>query len=289
MVNVTSKVGTAAVTTEAPAHYVDWGAIIAGGVLAAAISSIFLAFGSAIGLTLVSPYRGESASPTALLIAAALWLLWIQISSFVGGGYLAGRMRRRIGDAVQHEVEMRDGCHGLLVWAVGVVLAGLLAGWTAMAGISGLANIAGSAAATAAEAMGYYSDTLLRSDGEAAAPATAGAPTVGNADRGPDLRAEIGRILARGSSGITDADKSHLVRLISSQTGLPEAEAKQRLDQTLSTIQQQAERARKYGILIAFLTAASLLVSAVGAWWAAGMGGKHRDEGIDHSLLTRWR
>jgi len=32
-------------------------------------------------------------------------------------------------------------------------------------------------------------------------------------------------------------------------------------------------------VLAAFLTAASLLVSAIGAYWAAMNGGRHRDEG----------
>ena len=48
------------------------------------------------------------------------------------GGYIAGRMRSRFGDAVADEVEFRDGAHGLVVWAVatlgiGVVMAAVAA------------------------------------------------------------------------------------------------------------------------------------------------------------------
>jgi hypothetical protein len=52
---------------------------------------------------------------------------------------------------------------------------------------------------------------------------------------------------------------------------------------------QAAETARKIGVLVAFLSAASLAVGAAAAWWAATMGGKHRDEGVDLSHLTTWR
>ncbi len=99
-----------------PGHYVDWGAIIAGAFVAAAISLVFLAFGSAVGLSLTSLQASASVSAAGIVIAAALWLLWVQVSSFIGGHYIAGRLRRRIGDALPHEVEVRDGSHGLIVW-----------------------------------------------------------------------------------------------------------------------------------------------------------------------------
>ena len=39
-----------------------------------------------------------------------------------------------------------------------------------------------------------------------------------------------------------------------------------------------AENARRAGVLAAFLTAASLLVSGAAAFWAAQKGGNHRDK-----------
>ena len=112
-----------------PTHYVDWGAIAAGVFISLAVSSVFLAFGSAIGLSITSFQPSASAPVVGLVIAAGLWFLWVQISSFMGGGYVAGRMRRRIGDAKAHEVEMRDGAHGLIVWAVNIVIGAALATW----------------------------------------------------------------------------------------------------------------------------------------------------------------
>ncbi len=103
--------------------------------------------------------------------------------------------------------------------------------------------------------------------------------------------AQIGRVLIKnlGNTSMDEADKSYLVNEISSRSGVPQADAQIRLDQTITTLKAQADTIRRFGILEAFLTAASLLVSGVAAWWAATIGGKHRNEGIDHSHLTRWR
>ncbi len=104
----------------------DWPAIIAGAMIAGAISFIMGAFGSAIGLSLTSPYGG--ASLIVHLIALTLWVLWITVSSFAVGGYVTGRLRRRVGDVTQEEVEVRDGIHGLVLWAAAIVVFALIAG-----------------------------------------------------------------------------------------------------------------------------------------------------------------
>jgi len=277
MANTFPDVTAVSVETAASPHYVDWGAIAAGVFVAIAVSSVFLAFGSAIGLSLTSFHPGESAPVIGLVIAAGLWLLWVQVSSFIGGAYVAGRMRRRIGDATSHEVEMRDGAHGLIVWAVNIVIGAVLAGWITIAGVSGALGTASNAGA-----MEYYADRLMRSD--AVAGTTAVAPDA-------QYNAQVGRILARAVAAPTvDAtDRSYLAREISARTGLPEADAQTRVDDTVATLRAQADTARRFGVLLAFMTAASLLISGVAAWWAATAGGKHRDEGVDHSYISRWK
>jgi hypothetical protein len=277
MANTYPEVTAVSVETDTNAHYVDWGAIFAGVFVSIAISSLFLAFGSAIGLSLTSFQPGESVPVTGMVIAAALWLLWVQISSFLGGGYVAGRMRRRIGDGKPHEVEMRDGAHGLIVWAVNIVIGAVLAGWITLAGVSGLVSTAANSGA-----MDYYADRLMRIEGVA-----------GNQAAAPDAQynAQIGRILTRNvaSRTVDEADRSYLAREISSRAGLAEADAQKRVDDTLAMLKAQADTARRFAVLLAFLTAASLLVSGVAAWWAATAGGKHRNEGTDHSHFYRSR
>ena len=126
--------------------YVDWPAIFAGTIFATAISFVLLTFGSALGLSFASPYEGSGMSLFWFAIAAALWLLWVQISSFIAGGYLTGRLRRRKHDATEDESDIRDGSHGLIVWALGA----LIGAFIAVSSISGVASTAANSISTIA-------------------------------------------------------------------------------------------------------------------------------------------
>ena len=278
------------------ASYVDWPAIIGGIMLAAGISLVLLAFGSAIGLSMTDFRAGEDVAPIWIAIAAALWLLWVQISSFMAGGYLTGRLRKRHADATEDEVDVRDGAHGLLVWAGALVVGGLIAagglgaaasavGSAASTLTNAVSNVAGDAA-DGADPAAYFTDVLFR-------PAPAGAGAAPGAATGPlgdttAVRAEAGRIfVASAVSGEVSADdRAYLAQVVAQNTGLAEAEAEASVDQVLTASDtaraeaaDAAEAARKTGVLAAFLTAASLLVSAAGAFWAAQKGGQHRDRG----------
>jgi hypothetical protein len=256
---------TSAGRTDAP--HIDWGAVIGGAFLAAAISFVLLTFGSAIGLTLTSPYAGEGMSLWGFAIGAALWLVWVQVSSFMAGAYLTGRMRRRAFDSTPHESDIRDGSHGLLVWAVGIVLGAFLA-------VSSTSSLLGAATGVAATGVAGAStnelltDRLLRSEKPPAQPIT------------DEARAEIERLVTEAVAvrSVAPDDRTHLVTVVANNTGLSQADAEKRVDAIVADAKAVGEKARKIGVLIAFLTAASLMVSAAGAFFAAGIGGRHRDE-----------
>src|SRR5690242_2319620 len=86
--------------------YVDWPAIIAGIVIASAISLVLLGFGSAIGLSFVNFHAGPDVPVIWIAIAAATWLLWVEVSSFMAGAYVTGRLRRRHFDATEDEADV---------------------------------------------------------------------------------------------------------------------------------------------------------------------------------------
>jgi len=218
--------------TSAPAYahegsYVDWSAILAGAVVAAAIAFVFTTFGTAIGLTLVSPYDGDG-SAIAALIAVGSWMLWTTISSFMVGGYIAGRMRRRIEAVNVDEVSVRDGIHGLAVWGVAILFGTFLLGASADTAVQATADSASAVAST-------MDATTGESTGE----------TAGTAQT--------------ATTGVSDAEAKAL-----------------------------AEATRKYSVISAFVLAASLMVAGAGAYWAAGMGGQHRDEGRAFARFGRW-
>ncbi|MDB5563033.1 MAG: hypothetical protein JWN11_2451 [Hyphomicrobiales bacterium] len=303
--------------------YVDWAAIIGGIILASAISLIMITFGSAIGLSMTNFRSGQGASPVWIAIAAASWLLWVQVSSFMAGAYLTGRLRRRFDDATEHEVDVRDGAHGLLVWAGGTLLGAIIivsglgaaaqtAGQVASTVTNAAANVAGGAAAGAAanplDPTAYFVDALFRP--AAPAPAAAGAapaatptppaavPAASNPAASAEAKAEAARIFAQAAASgqISDPDKAYLATVVAQNTGLSPADAQARVDAVLKQINDAkqkaadaAEQARKMTVLGAFLTAASLLISAAAAFWAAQMGGNHRDKGtVFHQAFRRY-
>ena len=142
--------------------YIEWSAIFAGAIIASAIIVLMTAFGSALGLSLVSPYKGPS--PLVFYIALALWFVWITVSSFVAGGYIAGRMRRPIEGATTHESQVRDGVHGLVVWAVAVAIGAWLATWLISSAVKGGAEVAksGASSVSSGATSGVGSDRLWR-------------------------------------------------------------------------------------------------------------------------------
>lgn len=275
--------------------YVEWGAVIAGAVVAASLSLILLTFGSALGLGLASFESGEGLSPTWLAIAAAIWLLWVQISSFMAGGYLAGRLRRPIGDAGPDEIDMRDGSHGLLVWGIGTLLGAVMLTSGLMGAVRTTAEATGQVASAAVEAAGnaagegssmtgYLTDTLFRSQ------------TPSDTDRDPaEARDEAGRIIAHAiaQGELAADDRARLVEIVADQTGTEPAQVEQRIADLEARLQQQkedaveaAEKARRWTVVAAFITAATMLISAAAAYWAATMGGEHRDNAL---VSTFWR
>jgi len=269
--------------------YVDWPAILAGAVLASAISFVLFAFGAALGLSLASPYPREGVSVTTFGIILALWVLWVLVSSLGAGGYLTGRLRRRR-SLTSHETELRDGAHGLLVWGVSVLAGALIAAWTVAGTVNKAADAAAGLASASAQAvvssissasdpLGYVTDTLFRTTGTPTAPAQAEDRT--------RLIGEVGRIIARNAlaTEFDAGDRTYMTQLVAQATGLPEAEATTRVNAAIEQLnalaadaRAAAEKARKFTLLLAFLTAASLAVAAGAAWWAATLGGDHRDQ-----------
>jgi hypothetical protein len=270
-------------------RYMDWPAIFAGAVLATAISFVLLTFGSAIGLSMASPFESERASPVGFAVAAAIWLVWVQVSSYMAGGYLAGRMRARAHDASEHESDVRDGAHGLVVWGLGVLFSAAVAAVVLTGAASGGARLIGGVAGAGASALGggggeasnptgYVVDSLFRGSRITGAEAE-------------EVRQQVTRILATATArgGISPADRGYLAQTIARVTGMSPPDAERRLTEVLAQAKQAADKARKIGIVAAFLAAAALMVSAAAAWWAAQMGGTHRDEGADFSRVLRRR
>jgi hypothetical protein len=263
-------------TPGGPLSYLHWGPIVAGAVAAAALSFVLMSFAAAIGLALASPSPTWRDSSIALTALTGLWLLLVALGSFGLGGYIAGRVRSTW-STKPDEVEFRDGLHGLLVWALAVVLGAVLGSVTAFSYAAiGSSTIQRSPQGEPAF-LAYEVDRLFRADRRPNAP-------------DPELRAEAGRILmaATGRRELTGDERAYLSRLVAARTGLEMPQAERRSGEVLTETREAARKARATSVVIGFMTAASLALGAAAAWFAAGVGGRHRDQAISPPLRWTW-
>lgn len=206
---------------------VEWGAIFGGSVVTTALGLILLAFGAALGLSVASPYDGEGLSPVAFAVAAGLYLLWVQLMCFFVGGYITARMRSPDINTSEHETDVRDGLHGIMMWGASVIAA--------------------------------------------AAVATAGLGGIGSAADAPpnEVTASVAQVADQQIDAQASAERAN------------DAEGA-----VATPAERRAEIARKAAIVSAFITAASLLVGLVAAFYGAQSGGNHRDKNVNWIFFT---
>jgi hypothetical protein len=263
----------------------SWGAIFAGALVAVAASLILLSLGAGLEFASVSPWPDRGVSATTFNVTTAIWLIVTQWISACLGGYIAGRLRTRwIGTHV-HEVFFRDTAHGLVTWALAtVVVAGIAAssftsliGGGAHAAAQVAGNGAGGMMAAANSPVATYNiDKLFRSSRDASASVV-------------DTHAEAEHILADAiSTGtIADADRTYLVSLITQKSGVSQDDAKRRVDEFVTSVDdaktkavELADAARKVAAETAIYTALSMLIGALIASVSAVLGGRLRDEHV---------
>jgi hypothetical protein len=290
---------------------VSWGAILAGAAGAAALSLILLLLGTGLGLSSVSPFSGRGSSGTTFGFSTIAWLTFIQLAASGMGGYLAGRLRTRWLHTHTDEVFFRDTAHGFLAWAIATLATAALltsaigaivgAGASATGAIAGGAGTAAAAATPAARlgstdaGNGYFVDSLFRRDPSASA--TGGTTSSTNAALAPpDANngapiAEAGRIFAAGleSGSLPPSDVKYLGQAVSQRTGLSQADAEKRVndtfakakskaDQAKAQAKEAADKARKASAYASLWLFVSLLVGAFVAAFTATLGGRLRDQ-----------
>ena len=249
---------------------IQWSSVIAGAFAAGAMSFILISFGVAIGLGV------SSASPTwrdasvALALLSGFYLIIQAIVSFGFGGYIAGRTARPAPALVSMEddAERRDGVHGLMSWALAVLIGATLLAIIGAAAIDRSPMRSSNGVTTSAEPLlSYELDKLFRAPRRPP-----------NADL-REARAEAGRILMTSSShsGVSVDDRNYLVQQVVAVTGLGTADAERRVDASIVDAHAAINRARRNSVIVAFSVAAAALIGAAVAWAAAVAGGRHRD------------
>lgn len=304
------------IATSTALSAVCWGAILAGAAASAALSLILLLLGTGLGLSSVSPWSNSGVSGTTFGLSTILWITLTSLAASALGGYIAGRLRTRwISSAHLDEIYFRDTAHGFLAWAVATLFTATLLTSAVSSIVSGVtqtgAAVTGGAAAAATGALGaaataetgspeaddksttYFIDSLFRrslgaSDTTAQAassPSQALPPSDSNA-----AKAEVARIYinALASGNLPPPDLEYASQVVAQTTGLNEAEAQKRVNDTYNIMQKKlvdakaaarsaADQARKVTAYASLWLFISLLIGAFFASWAAISGGRQRD------------
>jgi hypothetical protein len=274
MIDTVVVTPTSADSTDSSLAGVSWASIVAGAVVACALTLLLLAFGTGLGLSVVSPWAGSGVSATTFKIGTGLYLVVIAMIASSIGGYLAGRLRSGWSGVRGDEVYFRDTAHGFIAWALASVLGAAVLAGPASSLIGGTASGLTQAAATQASQstgpMDGYVDTLLRAD--PAAPAAANTQS--------DPRGEVGRLFTRSfrnGGELKAPDREYVAKLVAARTGMNQQDAEKRVNEVVTQVKADADAARKAAAQLAFWLTASLLIGAFCASLAATEGGGLRD------------
>jgi hypothetical protein len=259
---------------EAYASGVSWAAIIAGAFVSAALALILVTLGAGLNLSMT---RAASSGDFKVGASTIIWLIIVQIIASAMGGYLAGRLRTKWATIHTDEVYFRDTAHGFLVWAVALVVTASFLASSASSILAGsfLRSNAGSGQTPASEPSSefnlepnaYFIDSLFRSD----------RPEPVRVDL--YTRAEAARIFAYSmrQNNLSVTDRSYLARLISSQTGLGQVAAENRVSLVFAEVQDATNANRRSLAHLSLWAFIALLIGAFSASLAATIGGKERD------------
>jgi hypothetical protein len=253
--------------------FLSWRGVIAGAVAGSAVSLVLVSLGVAAGLSLLSPWPGQSYTGFAASVAA-IWGLIATIGSFLVTGFVAARVRPRAASVPADEVEFRDGLQGLVAWAVCVLLGGLMA-----VGASGLAVHAGSAVA---KFSGPTSQSPLSAIVSTLAAPPEGKPAAASplltSDETRTIKGVFLKSMGR-EGGLAPRDKTFVASIIAAKAGLALPDAEARVDTAYNDAIAALDKAKKATELSGLLTGLGLLIGLAAAWYGGIRGGKSRDEG----------
>lgn len=267
------------------ARRISWGAIFAGTMIVLGVQLLLSMLGLGIGLGMVEPTQGGTPSASSLGIGAAIWWGMCYLVALVAGGYVAARLASA-GDSF-------DGMlHGLVTWAVTLIVTFYLLTSAVGSVIGGAFNIVGStlsvagegiksAAPHVAQAAGLSADQLQQraKDLLSASPSNADPARMDGEQAQREIVALLPKLAGGGDQAAEARDR--ITAIMAAQLNISKEEATTRLnqlqvqiDQTKSQVtdvaKQTADTAAtglSRAALIAFVT---LLLGA----GAAGLGGK---------------
>lgn len=251
---------------------ISWGAVLAGGIVAAAIAATLNILGAAIGATAVDAVGRATPGASSLGIGAAVWLVAANTIALAVGGYTAARLSGTSDDT--------DGVlHGLAVWAIAFLVSAALLGnmvaglaSTAASTVSGAAGgAAGGVGSMVSAAAGQANPTAVMDRAVNALRGTGNAPGQMTAEQ---RTAEISSLLAGRAArgGFTGEERARLNALVAAEAGVPAEEANRRVQAVEADVQRTAAETARQAREAADATARAASIGAFGTFAALLIG-----------------
>ncbi len=270
---------------------ISWGAVIGGVLMVVAIQLLLSMLVNGIGLTTIDPAQGAAGSPEAgtLSIGAVVWWAVSYLVALVIGGYVAARLAGAW--------EKTDGVlHGLLTWALALVVSfwlltsaigSVIGGAFNVVGnaVSGISSTVADAAPQVAGATGLSADQVQQQVQELLRPADQTNQSPEAAQR--ELVSLAPKIVAGGPEA--DQAQQRAIQIVSQQSGISEEDARARIDQLRQQAEQTAQQAEQTARQAADVTAdtvsqasiygfGALLLGAIAAAIGGSSGTRRRDD-----------
>jgi hypothetical protein len=268
---------------------ISWGAVLAGGIVAAAIAAALNILGAAIGATTVDAVGRATPGASSLGIGAAVWMVAASTAAPAVGGYTAARLSGTADDT--HGV-----LHGLAVWAVVLLvsaapLGGLIspaASTLSSAMSSAVGGVAGGVAPMVSAAEGQANPSAATDRATDTPRGTGGAARQMSAEqRAAEMSSLLAGRAARGRGSFTGEERARLDALVAAEAGVSAEEAPRRVQAVKADAQRtateaarrarEARDARARATLIGVLgTCAALPLGAIAAVLGARRGTRDR-------------
>jgi hypothetical protein len=242
-----------------------WSAIFAGVVVVLAVQLLLALLGIGIGMTTLDPASGESPSAGAFSLGATIWWAITALLALAAGGWVAGHLANK-------SSRLDGALHGVITWGIATLLTFYLLTSAVGSLIGGTFSVVGSAvsavgqgAQTAVESAGGQGGGPLQAIRQQAEQALGG--------NGQGLPPRAGEILDRIIRGdISGEELQTAAARMAQQYGIPESEARQRLEGWQQQYRQAREQAPQQARQVADTTANVIAQAALWSFVALLLG-----------------
>jgi hypothetical protein len=268
-----SPAGTVQVAAPTGLRRISWGAVLAGAAIVIAVHVSLSLLGLGIGLSTVDPAAGDTPRAASFGIGAGIWWVVSNLIALVIGGYVAARLSGMPlrGDGI---------IHGVLTWAVTLLITIYLLTTGVGAIVGGAFNIVGNTLSTvgqgvaeavprAVDAARISPEQIQEQAEQLLRPEQPGQLSAEQA-RG-ELVSALRQIVTGSEQEAAEA-RERAAAIIAQQAGISPEQANQRLDQLQAEVQQRVDQAAAQATEAADATASAASSASIWAFVAFVLG-----------------